>query len=301
MVNEIALLAVRERSRCGASRRDVARRAGGWRRPSRALPDMSQTTRAAAAAATTSVPRGPVRRLARCMLAAVLGVVALGGSVGVRGAHAASPDRKDFDALIHEAGAIIEGEVVSIDSRAGGTDAPLTRVTLRVVEQLDGARWVKGDRFVFDLPMGELPDGRFVDLVELPVFVPGETYLVFYTAATWYQSPVVGWSQGLLRLTRRDGKAWVWTRSDGRCVSGLGRAGLEVGPFVGPWPTPDGWPERKITDPHLTPGGPCLDADDLRARLRRRLLELGVVRSGAVQQTPASAGEIPFAPAGEGD
>lgn len=237
-----------------------------------------------------------VKRIALHLLCGLLVSGALAPS-----AWAATPERPAFDELIRRAGFIFEGEVIEVDSRAGGTDEPRTRVTMRVIEQLDGDRWRKGDTFVFDLPMGELPDGRFVDLPGAPLFVPGEVYLAFYTAETWYNTPIVAWDRGLLRLTRHSQFGELWTLSGGRCASGLGRLGIEIGPFVEPWPTPDGWPER--THDKVAEAGVerCVPAQDLVRRLRRRIFELGARGRGYVQTEPAGATAIPLDSAREGD
>lgn len=237
-----------------------------------------------------------VKRIALHLLCGLLVSGAFASS-----APAATPARPAFDELIRAAGFIFEGEVLAVDSRAGGTDEPRTQVKMRVIEQLDGDRWRKGDTFVFFLPMGELPDGRFVDLPGAPLFAPGETYLVFYTAETWFNTPVVAWDRGLLRLTRHSQAGELWTLSDGRCASGLGRLGIEIGPFVEAWPIPDGWPQRKHDGPRGDVVGACVPADDLRQRLRRRILELDAGGRGYVQAEPGGTAAIPLEPAREGD
>ncbi|MCB9553646.1 MAG: hypothetical protein H6705_17530 [Myxococcales bacterium] len=224
------------------------------------------------------------------------------GLLGAGSARAVVPPRPGFDALIRQSGFIFEGRVTAIDTAAGSTGKPRTRVSIRIIEQYDGNRWAKESEFTFELPIGDLPDGRFVDIPEAPLFVPGETYLVFYTREPWRFTPVEGWGTGLLRLAPHPDGGFAWSGVDGRCSSGLGRFGIELGPYLGPSPAPPGWPERKPTGAPAPTRGLCLDADDLRDRLRRRLLELRVTDGGRVHSQPTGDDvEIPLAPAGEGD
>lgn len=217
-------------------------------------------------------------------------------------AYAVVPPRPGFDALIRQAGFIFEGRVVEVDTAAGGSEAPRTRVSFEIAEQYDGWRWSKGQRFTFELPVGDLPDGRFVDIPEAPLFVEGETYLVFFTREAWRFTPVVGWNSGVLRLTPRPGGGLAWATPEGRCSSGLGRFGVELGPHLGAGPIPPGFPERKATGSPAPTRGICLDADDLRARLRRRLSELGVDTGGIVYTRPTGDDiDLPLDPAREGD
>lgn len=231
---------------------------------------------------------------------ALLVVCGLLASSGV--AHAVVPPRPGFDALIRQAGFIFEGRVVEVDTAAGDTVGPRTRITFEIAEQYDGRQWTKGQRFSFELPVGDLPDGRFVDIPEAPLFVAGEVYLVFFTRDTWRFTPVVGWGDGVLRLTRHPDGGLAWSTPDGRCSSGLGRFGIELGPHLGVGPTPPGFPERKPTGAPAPTRGICLDAEDLRERLRRRLSELDINTGGTVYTRPTGDDlDLPLDPAREGD
>lgn len=241
-------------------------------------------------------------RLGACGFLVVCGLLVL-SSAGL----AVVPPRPGFDALIRQSGFIFEGRVIEVDSAAGASTTadhgtPRTRVTFEIVEQYDGRRWAKESRFSFELPMGDLADGRFVDIPEAPLFVEGETYLVFFTREPWRFTPIVGWANGVLRLVPHPMGGQAWSSADGRCSSGLGRFGIELGPYLGPSPAPSGWPERKPTGTPAPTRGLCLDADDLRLRLRRRLTEMGVVDGGTVYTRPTGEdSDIPLDRAGEGD
>jgi hypothetical protein len=252
--------------------------------------------------------RGVRRLLGVRGLLRVCGLLVVGGLLVMSSVSlAVVPPRPGFDALIRQSGFIFEGRVIEVDSAAGASTAadtgtPRTRVTFEIVEQYDGRRWAKESRFTFELPVGDLPDGRFVDIPEAPLFVEGETYLVFFTREPWRFTPVVGWANGVLRLVPHPTSGHAWSTADGRCSSGLGRFGIELGPYLGPAPTPAGWPERKQTGAAVPTRGLCLDADDLRVRLRRRLAELGVVDGGTVYIRPTGEdSDIPLDRAGEGD
>lgn len=199
-------------------------------------------------------------------------------------------DPPPFDALLRDAGFVFEGEVQGVDPDAGGSRGARSRVSMRVTRVLAGRAAAAGEPFTFELPEGRLPDGRFVEIVESPRFVPGERYLVFYTRRVWYNTPVVGWHYGLLRRVGA-GSAAVYADQDGRCVSGFNHAGAILGPRVAePQSALAGWPSAAAVappDPSPYTETDCLPASAVRAMVKSRLSALRLQGTDDVQREPA--------------
>jgi hypothetical protein len=130
-----------------------------------------------------------------------------------------------FGQLIGAAQRIFVGRVVAVDSfradRRG--DARIrTRVTFSVDETLRGSGVVAVLEF-----LGGTVGDLTLDVVDMPQFSVGERYVVFAYEGDRWVNPVVGFTQGLLRISQdaRDGTARVLTenRAPLASVTAIGR------------------------------------------------------------------------------
>jgi hypothetical protein len=144
--------------------------------------------------------------------------------------HATTVEAVTFEQLITSADRIFVGEVVAIESfRADLRHGPRirTRVTFSVSQTLRG-RGV--------LAVLEFLGGTAGDLTQevggMPRFVVGEPYVVFARDGDRWVNPVVGFTQGLLRVSRdaRDGTLRVLTaeRAPLAGVAAVGRSTARV-------------------------------------------------------------------------
>jgi len=103
-----------------------------------------------------------------------------------------------LDELISRAELAFYGTVseVQVEAREG---EPYTVVTFNVEEGLEGE---VGETRQLAFLGGTLPNGRTVEVEGMPEFSRGDEVLVFAYDAPYY-SPVVGFSQGLWRVTPR--------------------------------------------------------------------------------------------------
>lgn len=170
----------------------------------------------------------------------------------------------DLDGLVATSAMIVEGQVEAVDIAAGRTE-PRTRVTLRVDRLFAGVS--PGSRIEFDLPMGLMPDGTVLDIVEAPRFAAGERYLVFYKRGQWNITPVAGFGRGLYRMVQL-GSETVFASVNGHCVAGVAAEGFALGPRVARPVGPPEFGEAAGIAPVATAGhATCLPADEVRARL----------------------------------
>lgn len=114
--------------------------------------------------------------------------------------------RLELDQLVDQAEGIFTGQAVHsevVPSRDG--HSLFTFVTFEVESALKGV--FPGRHLTLRLHGGEL-EGVGVMVHGMPRFVVGESYLVFVRGNGMHASPVVGWMQGQLRITReaRSGK-----------------------------------------------------------------------------------------------
>jgi hypothetical protein len=130
-----------------------------------------------------------------------------------------------FAQLVKTAPRIFVGNVVAVESfRADwrGNARIRTRVTFSVDETLRGSGVVTVLEF-----LGGTVGDLTLDVAHVPQFSVGERYVVFAHDGDRWVNPVVGFTQGLLRVSRdaRDGTARVLT--DGRAplasVAAIGR------------------------------------------------------------------------------
>lgn len=205
--------------------------------------------------------------MSRVPTSVLASVAALGLATGPAGAVRAV--KTDLDGLIEQSALIVEGQVQSVDLGAG-SKTPRTRVVMQVERVLAGDTSLK--TLDFELPMGLMPDGTVLDIVEAPRFSPGETYLVFYKRGAWNITPVAGWHQGQLRRVEHKG-AEYYVGPSGHCVTRVSSAGFGLGNRIAGPVGPAGMGES--TGPDLTPGygklGACLPAEVVRGALGKHL------------------------------
>ncbi|HEX7023166.1 MAG TPA: hypothetical protein VF171_09940 [Trueperaceae bacterium] len=129
------------------------------------------------------------------MLQVCLALVVL---LAASGAHATSYRALDLPQLAARADVAFFGTVRKVGVVEQGGQ-PWTRVTFRVDEALLGE---PGDDIELLFYGGSLPTGESLSVVGMPQFQAGEQVLIL-AYDTPYYSPVVGFSQGLWRLTER--------------------------------------------------------------------------------------------------
>jgi hypothetical protein len=135
-----------------------------------------------------------------------------------------------FEELVRQAEVIFVGEVVQVQPFrvASGSGAQIrTRVTFRVRDNIRGA----AASVVLEFKGGTIGDVSMA-VEGAPTFAVGEEYIVLARTGTQWVSPVVGLSQGLLRVSRdaRDGTRRVLTaaREPVSSASAVGRAAVRV-------------------------------------------------------------------------
>jgi hypothetical protein len=189
----------------------------------------------------------------------------------------------DLQSALTQTSAVIEGLVTAIQYEYSDDQGPWTRVTLANVRPLFGSAVSVGEIRHFG---GPLPDGRLVVASELPVFVEGKEYIVFLRNTKWNLSPVVG--DLALRVEAVEGNE-VLVNSDGQAITGVGAAGVTLGPALFEGPQRDG------TAPQPLAAGLSL--------LERKPLDRGrfvdALRSAMATQALQVAGTFSARPAGE--
>jgi hypothetical protein len=140
-------------------------------------------------------------------------------------ASAQTEEAVSFPQLVERAQHIFVGQVVAVDSfRADRRDGARirTRVTFSVDEKLRGSGLVTMLEFLGGT-VGDLTQ----EVADMPRFSIGERYVVFALDGDRWVNPLVGSSQGLLRVSRdaRDGTARVLTAANAplASVSAIGR------------------------------------------------------------------------------
>jgi hypothetical protein len=151
-----------------------------------------------------------------------------------RPASATSVEAVTFEGLVQGAERIFVGEVIAVESFRADVRGGLrirTRVTFNVDEKLRGGGLVAVLEFLGGT-VGDLTQ----DVDGMPAFVVGERYVVFARDGDRWVNPVVGFTQGLLRVSRdaRDGTSRVLTEGGAPLanVADVGRAARRVSPTM---------------------------------------------------------------------
>ena len=124
-------------------------------------------------------------------------------------ARATTVDPVSFEEMVRSSQRIFVGEVISVQSfraDAAGALRIRTRVTFRAGESLLGA----GPLVVLEFRGGTVGD-LTEQIAGMPEFAVGDQYVVFAHDGGQWVSPLVGFSQGLFRVSRdaRDGTSRV--------------------------------------------------------------------------------------------
>ena len=141
------------------------------------------------------------------LVALSVAVLVLSASV----ARATVVEAVTFQELVKSADRIFVGEVISVESFRADVDAGRrirTRVTFSVNETLRG----RGLAVVLEF-LGGTVDDLPQEVLGMPRFLKGERYVVFARDGDRWVNPVVGYTQGLLSVSRdlRDGSFRVLT------------------------------------------------------------------------------------------
>lgn len=145
-------------------------------------------------------------------------------------ARAQEEEAVTFAQLVKSAQHIFVGHVVAVESfRADrrGEARIRTRVTFSIDQQLRGSGVVTVLEF-----LGGTVGDLTLEVADMPRFSVGERYVVFALDGDRWVNPVVGFTQGLLRVSQdaRDGTARVLTaaRAPLASVTAIGRTPLRV-------------------------------------------------------------------------
>ena len=106
---------------------------------------------------------------------------------------------KNFDDLVTEAEAIVVGTVRQAESHYGPHKDIYTFVTLTDLQVIHGE--YKQNALVLRLAGGEI-DGVRVVFDGSPKFMSSEKFLIFLQGNGKHLVPIVGWTQGIFRITR---------------------------------------------------------------------------------------------------
>lgn len=152
---------------------------------------------------------GQTRRWRAALLSALLALVA-----GVPSAlHATSYAPVSFDDLIQKADVIFVGDVLDVRSfteRTATGETIKTRVTFLVRDALLGTT---GSMESFEF-LGGVVGSKGLRVAEMPTFAPGDRRVVFAHRQPSI-NPIVGFSQGLLRVTTDESGAAAVQTIDG--------------------------------------------------------------------------------------
>jgi hypothetical protein len=149
----------------------------------------------------------------------------------------AAPPAEPFDtsaAVLRQTAAIVEGDVSDISFSFDQAAGPRTIVRLSNVKSLWGT--FSDSEVRLSVLGGPLPDGRYLDIAELPNFISGGHYVVFLSNRNWFHSPVIG--EWALRTETIKGKGLLLSDS-GNVIFGLSQRGLVASSFHAFKPRPD--------------------------------------------------------------
>jgi hypothetical protein len=133
------------------------------------------------------------------------------------------------ETLVRDADLIFKGEVVRVESRlsdrktSSDLAVPHTFVTFSIDRLFKGSS-TDGDYITLRFQGGASRDGRFFHIDGMPIFQVGDQDVLFVKANGVRLCPIVGWSQGRLRVIEDElfsntGRE-VWLNPDGRLVFG---------------------------------------------------------------------------------
>jgi hypothetical protein len=168
-------------------------------------------------------------------------------------ARATTYEQLSFDDLVRQADVIFVGDVVDVHPytlQVRGRTIVRTRVTFRVADPIYGTKSLVE---VFDFLGGEA-NGIGMAVEGMPRFTIGDHRVVFAHRALSI-NPIVGFTQGLLRVTRDANGVERVLASQDRGLPESGNAGALT------------------LSPQLMPGNPAMSLADFRGRIVRSLGE----------------------------
>jgi hypothetical protein len=182
----------------------------------------------------------------RLLRAAVLLAIVAAGAA--RDAGAMTLQKLPMKDLINDSGAIIKATVTKVNQKAS-TKTARTDVTFTSTKTFMGDV-PRGTEMTLSLPVGYLPDSKFVHIPGLPIPEEGREYLMFLSGSPWAFSPFTNVSHGIFEVRRIGGKN-VYVDLEGHCVTGVNDTGVLTGPVVVNPDVPDtevgGAPSRRST------------------------------------------------------
>jgi hypothetical protein len=190
----------------------------------------------------------------------------------------------DLQSAVQQTAAVVEGVVTDVQHEYSDEEGPWTRVTLSNVRAIAGSAPSTVEIRHFG---GPLPNGNLLVIAELPVFVLGKEYVVFLRNTTWNVSPVVG---DLALRVEKLGEVEVLVNSDGRAVTQVGAAGVEIGAALFEGPQTDGAAPEALADSARTLSAPAskpLDRQRFGASLKSALAAQGLSVGGTFSEKPA--------------
>lgn len=125
--------------------------------------------------------------------------------------------KKDFDSLVQEADGIIVGTVKEVKSFYDANFEIFTFVTMADLEVVSGN--YPGEEFTIRLKGGQI-DGEFLELEGSPHFNTGEHVVLFVKGNGKLAVPIVGWTQGVLRVVSSENRLTVMDY-DGNRILGV--------------------------------------------------------------------------------
>lgn len=105
--------------------------------------------------------------------------------------------KKNFDSLVQEADGVVLGTVEKVTSSYDANKEIFTFVTLADLDVISGD--FAGENFTVRLKGGRI-DGEILEIEGSPLFNTGEQVVVFIKGNGKQAVPIVGWTQGVLRV-----------------------------------------------------------------------------------------------------
>lgn len=146
-------------------------------------------------------------------------------------AFATSVPRMSFDELVDKTALIFIGTVLESDPSQFDEkrNEPVTKVTFLIDETLKGT--YSDSQLTLFIPGGVYADGSILEYENSPVYVEGNTYLVFVRDGPWYVTPITNWLHSTFREEEVADRR-VWVNQFGQAVTAVDDSGFSVGPRV---------------------------------------------------------------------
>lgn len=156
-------------------------------------------------------------------------------------ASASTFERITFTERVERAELIVQGVVTAVEHRnsditgPGQVVLPHTFVTIQIEQVFKGAS-ANGDRITLRMQGGPDGKGRFLQVIGVPRFSPGDRDILFIHENGASICPIVGWEQGRLRVVRGqvydDFGQETWITPDGDLVLGEKKIDVRRAPYA---------------------------------------------------------------------